>query len=100
MPPHPFLNKQRRLRNGWWVAIFFVALAVLLVPLKLVSGGESASTPIWQQALLVIIAALICQALRRRPLAELTGRLDSSWLKHLIIGAGLGTDMRERDRAG
>jgi membrane protease YdiL (CAAX protease family) len=90
MLPHPFLNTQRRLRSGWWIAIFFVVLAALLFPLLLLSRGEGASPPVWQQALVVIIASLICQALRRRPLAELTGRPDFSWFERLIIGAGLG----------
>ncbi|UPT61433.1 MAG: hypothetical protein M0D54_13485 [Hyphomonadaceae bacterium JAD_PAG50586_4] len=91
--PHvinPFINSHRRLRSGWWIAIFFVVLAALLFPLLLFSRGEGASPPIWQQALVVIIASLICQALRRGPLAELTGRPDFSWFKGFIIGAGLG----------
>lgn len=88
---NPFINSHRRLRNGWWIAIFFIVLAALLFPLLLLSRGEGAPPPIWQQALVVIIASLICQALRRRPLADLTGRLDLTWFKRLIIGAGLGT---------
>lgn len=87
---NPFINSHRRLRNGWWIAIFFVVLATLLFPLLLVSRGEGASTPIWQQALVVIAASLICQALRRRPLAELTGKLDFTWLTRAIIGVALG----------
>lgn len=87
---NPFVNSHRRLRNGWWIAIFFIVLAALLFPLLLLSRGEGASPPIWQQALVVIIASLICQAMRRRPTAELTGKLDLTWLKHLLIGAMLG----------
>jgi len=87
---NPFINSRRRLRSGWWIAIFFVVLAALLFPLLLFSRGEGASPPIWQQALVVIIASLICQVLRRRSLAELTGRPDFSWFKQFIIGAGLG----------
>lgn len=90
---NPFINSHRRLRSGWWIAIFFVVLAALLFPLLLFSRGEGASPPIWQQAFVVIIASLICQALRRRPLAELTGSTDFSWLKQFIIGAGLGATL-------
>jgi len=87
---NPFISSQRRLRNGWWIAIFFIVLAALLFPLLLFSRGEGESPPIWQQALIVIMASLICQALRRRPLAELVGRLDVIWFKQLITGAGIG----------
>lgn len=86
----PFINSRRRLRNGWWIAIFFVVLAALLFPLLLFWRGEGVAPPIWQQALVVLIASLICQSFRRRPLAELTGKLDLTWLKSVIMGAGLG----------
>jgi len=91
MLPHLFLNAQRRLRSGWWIAIFFIVLASLLFPVILVWSGVGASTPIWQQMLVVIFASLICQAMRRRPLTDLTGRLDFNWFNCLAIGAGLGT---------
>ncbi|ANP45870.1 CPBP family intramembrane glutamic endopeptidase [Candidatus Viadribacter manganicus] len=87
---NPFINSHHRLRSGWWIVIFFVVLAALLLPLLLVSRSEGASPPIWQQALVVIIASLICQALRRRPLAEVIGKLDLTWLKRVVLGAGLG----------
>jgi membrane protease YdiL (CAAX protease family) len=93
MIPSPFINSQHRLRNGWWIAIFFIVLAALLFPLLLLSRGEGASPPIWQQALVVISASMICQALRRRPLADLAGRIDFIWLQHLILGAGLGATL-------
>jgi membrane protease YdiL (CAAX protease family) len=87
---NPFINARGRLRNGWWIAIFFIALASLLVPLLLTARDEGASPPIWQQALVVIVASLICQGLRRRPIAELVGKLDLGWLRDLSVGVGLG----------
>jgi uncharacterized protein len=87
---NPFTNARNKLRNGWWIAVFFVVLAALLLPLLLLSRSEEAHVPIWQQALVVIVASAICQTLRRRPLVELTGKLNLTWAKHLTIGVSLG----------
>jgi uncharacterized protein len=87
---NPFINPAGRLRNGWWIAIFFVVLAALLFPLILLSGGQDAGVPIWQQALVIVFASVICQALRRRPLSELTGALNLRGLRQLAFGAGIG----------
>lgn len=82
-------NPEGRLRNGWWVAIFFVVLAALLFPLILMSGPQ-AGVPIWAQALIIIFATVICQALRRKPLAEVTGAIDATWLTQLALGVAIG----------
>lgn len=82
-------NPSGRLRSGWWIAIFFVVLAALLFPLILLSG-QQAGVPIWAQALIIIFATVVCQALRRKPLAEVTGALNQTWLVQLALGAGIG----------
>jgi uncharacterized protein len=87
---NPLVNSAGRLRNGWWIAIFFVVLAALLFPLILLSGDQEAGVPIWQQALVIIFASVICQAIRHRPLSELTGALNLRWLRQLSLGAGVG----------
>lgn len=86
---NPLKNAAGRLRNGWWVAIFFVVLAALLFPLILISGQE-AGVPIWAQALIIIFASVICQALRRKPFDEVSGAFNATWLIQLVIGFGLG----------
>jgi uncharacterized protein len=78
-----------RLRDGWWVAIFFIVLAALLFPLILLSGQQT-GVPLWAQALIIIFATVICQALRRKPLAEVTGALNVTWLTQLALGLGIG----------
>lgn len=83
-----FLNAERRLRSGWWIALFFVLLAALLLPLLLSANG--AGVPLYQQAAIVLAASLICQALRRKPLSDLLGRLDWRWPLHALLGALLG----------
>jgi membrane protease YdiL (CAAX protease family) len=82
-------NDAGRLRSGWWVAIFFVVLAALLFPLILLSG-QQAGVPIWAQALIIIFATVVCQALRRQPFAEVTGALNVTWLTQLALGAAIG----------
>lgn len=85
-----FLNERGKLRNGWWIALFFVVLFLLLFPLILLARGGSGSVPIWTQALIVIFASLICQAVRRQPPSEVFGRLDPRWLAQLGVGLVLG----------
>lgn len=87
--PNPFLNAQRRLRNGWWIAIFMAVLTVLLAPLIVINQANE-GVPIWQQAAAVFCASAIAQALRRRPMAELFGVLDGKWLRHLGLGCAIG----------
>lgn len=70
------------LRNGWWILVFFVLVASMLIVMR------DASLP--AQAAMVAIATWICQALRRRPLTEVTGRLDRRWLIECAAGCALG----------
>jgi uncharacterized protein len=85
-----FLNPQRELRNGWWVLIFFCALAAILVPLIVISR-EGDPVGLGAQAVSVFAASCICQLLRRRPLSELIGRFDLRWPKQFLMGSLLGT---------
>lgn len=90
MALNPFINSRGKLRNGWWVALFFVILTALLLPLILISRMSETGVPHWQQAAIILVASLICQALRRRPIAELLGAFDSKWPSQLTIGLALG----------
>ncbi|PZO56241.1 MAG: hypothetical protein DCF16_00685 [Alphaproteobacteria bacterium] len=88
--PHPFLNARRKLRNGWWIAIFFVVLTALLFPLILSARDSEAGVPIYQQLAVILVASLICQVLRRKPIAELIGALDWRWPRQLLLGMAAG----------
>lgn len=83
-----FLNAEGRLRSFWWIALFFAVLAGLLVPL-IVNAGD-AGVPLWQQLAVIAAASLLCQALRRRPIAELIGPLSLSWARDLGVGLAGG----------
>jgi uncharacterized protein len=85
-----FQDEAGRVRSGWWIAIFFAILTVLLLPLLLLARAHAADVPLHDQAALVLVASLICQGLRRAPLAELLGPLDSRWPRQLLVGALAG----------
>jgi hypothetical protein len=85
-----FLNADRRLRSGWWIALFFVVLAGLLLPLILAAHDTNAGVPLYQQAGIVILASVLCQLLRRRPVSEMFGAADLRWPRDLLVGAALG----------
>jgi membrane protease YdiL (CAAX protease family) len=85
-----FLNAQRRLRSGWWIALFFVVLAALLLPFLVSAREETAGVSIYIQAAIILAASLICQALRRKPLSDLFGPLDWRWPQQLLLGAAGG----------
>jgi len=88
---NPFLNSDRQLRNGWWILIFFLVLAALLVPAMITAQENNVEVSIGTQAMIVTIASLTGQLLRRRPLIELFGTLNVRWLKELFLGGMIGS---------
>jgi len=87
---NPFVNARGKLRNGWWIAIFFVILTALLFPLILLARNEGGGVPISYQLGVLLVASLIAQALRRRPIAELFGKPDVRWGSDLLVGLAAG----------
>jgi len=65
-------------------------LAALLLPLIVLSAEQGGGVPIWQQALVLLAASIICQALRRKPMAELFGAFDARWLVQFAAGGAIG----------
>lgn len=88
---NPFLNSDHQLRNGWWILIFFLVLASLLVPTLIVAQQNSMDVSIGIQSIIVILASWICQLLRRKPLSELIGEFDARWFKELGLGGLVGS---------
>lgn len=86
-----FLNSERQLRNGWWILIFFLVLAALLVPTIISAQQNNMEVSIGAQAMIILIASLTAQWLRRKPLAELFGMLNWRWLKELSLGGLIGS---------
>lgn len=85
-----FVNRDRRLRNGWWVAVFLAVLGALLTPAILLSAHLGREVTIFDQVIIIALATVAIQALRRRSVFEATGRPDLSWIAHLCLGALLG----------
>ncbi|MBL0341272.1 MAG: CPBP family intramembrane metalloprotease [Bacteroidetes bacterium] len=87
---HLFYNKNSKLRNFWWIVVFFLILGSFTLPAILIAKHYGWEVTMWMQALLVVAATYVCQLLRRKPLIEVTGVLNSVWIKHFGIGLGIG----------
>lgn len=85
-----FVNSERRLRNGWWVAVFFLTLAIVLFPAVILSSRLHYQITLADQALLIAAVTILCQLLRRRPIIEVTGQPDIRWLIQLGYGMAAG----------
>jgi hypothetical protein len=81
-----FLNSEQQLRSGWWILIFLLVFASLLVPMLIAAQQNSRDVSIGVQALIITLTSVACQLLRRKPLAELLGQFDTRWLKELCLG--------------
>ena len=90
---NPFVDGDRRLRNGWWIALFLLVLALLLIPLLLLSRARGFEPNGYHQALILAVASVLCQWMRRRPPAELTGNWDRRWLHEFALGAAVGASL-------
>ncbi|MBK8824583.1 MAG: CPBP family intramembrane metalloprotease [Anaerolineales bacterium] len=91
MSINPFLNSECQLRNGWWILIFFLVLAALLVPTLIVAQQNSMDVSIGLQAVIIVVASFICQLLRRKSMSELLGEFNMRWLKELGLGGLIGS---------
>ncbi len=85
-----FVNSEGKLRNGWWVAIFFLGLAAVLVPAIILASRVHYQLTLADQAVMIAAVTVLCQALRRRPIVEVTGRPDIRWLSEFGIGVVAG----------
>jgi uncharacterized protein len=88
---NPFLNPERQLRNGWWILIFFLVLAALLVPAMLLAQQNHTDVTIGMQAVIITLATFISQLLRRKPLVEVLEKFNLNWLKELCLGVLFGS---------
>lgn len=85
-----FLSRERRLRSGWWIALFLAVVAALLFPTILVSLRLSVEVTIWAQVAILAAATIVIQRLRRKPVTEVTGTMNPRWALQLLAGAGVG----------
>ena len=85
-----FLNTAGKLKNVWWVVIFYLILASLLFPLIFLSKHYGFEISLLQQSVIILIASFICQLLYRKPLNSLFGKINFIWFKELMIGIFIG----------
>lgn len=89
-----FVDQNRKIRSGWWVAIFYLVLAAFVTPVIFLSRAYHFPVGDEIQAALVLAASVIChRLLRRRSLDELWGRFDARWLKEFGLGAAIGASL-------
>jgi membrane protease YdiL (CAAX protease family) len=90
---NPFLNSERQLRNGWWVLIFLLVLASMLVPVILLAQKNSMDVSIGTQAIIILLASAVCQLLRRQALTGLLGKTSAAWFKEFATGCLMGSSL-------
>ncbi|MBY0572450.1 MAG: CPBP family intramembrane metalloprotease [Undibacterium sp.] len=86
-----FMSPERQLLNFWWILIFFIVLASMLIPCIVLASANGGKLAIEFQALLIIITTVICQRLRRASFFEVWGHIDRQWFKQLLWGIVAGT---------
>ena len=85
-----FFDTNGELRSAWWVAIFFVILSLFLFPVIILSDYYSFEITVWHQVIIIMVASVLCQTVRRKPLYELIGRIGYSWFNIFLIGLIVG----------
>lgn len=85
-----FLNTNREIRSSWWVAIFFLILSLFLFPIIILGNNYGFEITRWHQVIIIMVASVLCQAFRRKPLYELVGRIDYRWFREFLIGLIIG----------
>ena len=85
-----FLNPEEKLRDGWWVVIFFIILIAFLFPLIVLADKYAFEITITHQAFLIFIVSIICQFLKKNSISNLTGQIDKKWFSELALGIGIG----------
>lgn len=87
-----FLDRRRRLRNGWWIALFLVGMAALVVPATVMasSRGQTVGPPL--QALIVIVVTLALLVVRRESASTVFGRA-ATWPSGMACGLGVAVLM-------
>ncbi len=84
-----FRNRAGELRNGWWILLFYLVLAAMLVPTTLHASRHGAQVGIPVQALLVIAATALCLLARWQYPRCVLGTF-ASWRRGLPAGLVLG----------
>jgi len=93
-----FYNDDRKIRNGWWIALF-VGLIMLTQPIykPIKQGlGGLGFTETWLEPvsfLLILLVTWICILIRKETLADVGFGINMRWFKALITGTLVGITM-------
>ncbi|PWA10549.1 CPBP family intramembrane glutamic endopeptidase [Flavobacterium laiguense] len=85
-----FLNSEGKIKNIWWVVLFFLILSSFLFPLIILADRFSFEITMTHQVILISVVSIICQMLRRKSVSDLVGKFNSTWFKELCIGLLIG----------
>lgn len=85
-----FLNSHKKLKDIWWIAVFFFVLAAFTFPLVFISQHFGWEVSLTNQAVVIIFSTWISQALRRKSMSELLGKPDFTLIKNVLSGFAAG----------
>ncbi|MBL7864790.1 MAG: CPBP family intramembrane metalloprotease [Cyclobacteriaceae bacterium] len=84
-------NKEGRLRNGWWIAIFFLLLSSFVFPIVYMSKESSFKISIWHQVVVIAMVSVICEWFRSGNLVQLVGRWNAANVRQIFLAAAIGS---------
>lgn len=87
-----FIGKEEKLRELWWVAIFYLLLACLTIPIIILAKKHEYDITLLHQAVIVLAVTLVCHLLHdRKGFAKWLHEFDLSEgrlvMKGLLIGS-------------
>ncbi|GAA0854495.1 CPBP family intramembrane glutamic endopeptidase [Aliiglaciecola litoralis] len=93
-----FVNSHNKLRNGWWIAIFIVFVAMtrpIYKPLKLLLDDFGIHANILEllSAALILFVTYLCVRLRKETMGSVGLDIDSNWMQQFGLGLGAGLIM-------
>jgi len=93
-----FFNRDNRLRNGWWILIFFAFVAATRLVYGPITKGlkQLGMQEQWFEPaafVFILVATWACTLLRKEPLSSIGFHLDNRWMKEIFIGTFIGTGL-------
>lgn len=86
-------RKEGTVRAVWWVILFFGLLALVTVPIILLSHACGFEITLAHQAIIIVFVNAICQLIRKRSFVDMIGKPDlyflETFLTGLLVGAAL-----------
>lgn len=95
---HIFYNKNKQVRNGWWIALFIGLVALtrpVYKPIKLGLSQLGATEQVLELTsfALLLLVTWICVKIRKESLSDVGMGINLRWFKHLFTGTFVGMAM-------